>query len=246
MLVILTSPAVAIAQTDKTVSVAVAACGELIDAVNASPTKPPRLSDPGTQKLFRLVLPEIAASGPPAGVGEFATLSELSLQAGRLARAYILAGTGVGEGTAESDPLSPRQREWARGNFLTFLPEIAMAYDFRIRVAARLAAGAAEFNERAAQKANQDPAVRGGLKAIASEVETIIAAALSLVADDNIEDHWRLERMDLLSRNAPSYAAFLDTKPSQILADQALSAAIHENNPAIGKLLKEFALAILR
>ena len=141
-----------------------------------------------------------------------------------------------------------RAAAWAakRASVASRVPEIASAYDFRLRVAARLAAGAAEFRQWASQNANRDPAVLDGLKAIETEVQAILAAALSLVADENIEDHWRLERMDLLSRNAPSYAAFLDTKPSQILADQALAAAIHEDNPAIGRLLKEFALAILR
>ena len=93
---------------------------------------------------------------------------------------------------------------------------------------------------------SSDPAIRAGFTAIESEVRAILASVLSLVADENIGDPWRQARMELLSRHVDEFAAFLDLKPSQELADLALAAAIRERNPQIGRLLKDFALAILR
>lgn len=231
----------AAAQTNSLGSgVAVAACGELIGAVKAARGTPPRLADPDAGALFDLALPYAAAQGPAARPEEFALLAELSAQAGLLARAYILSGTG------ESGALSADQRLLAGQNIVTYLPEIVQIYDFRLELTARLAAGAAAYEAAMTPETAQDPAVRAGLAAIEGEVRAILAAVLSLVADRNIDDRWRLERMTLLSSRVADFSAFLDTKPSQQIADQALAAAIAERNPQIGTLLKNFALAILR
>jgi hypothetical protein len=241
VLALLAGPATMFAQTNRLASgVAVAACGELIGAVKTAPEAPPRLSDSNTDGLFNLALPYAAANGPPAKPEEFAQLAELSAQAGALARAYILSGTG------ENGTLTPEQRQRAEHNFIAYLPEIVRVYDFRLQVAARLAAGAALFKARMPNEASDDPAVRAGLAAIETETRAIIAAVLSLVADRNIDDQWRFDRMRLLSSDVDDFSAFLDTEPSQELADQALAAAIAEHNPKIGQLLKNFALAILR
>ena len=138
------------------------------------------------------------------------------------------------------------QRLRAEHNFITYLPEIARIYDFRLQVSARLAAGAARYRSTMTPQTAASPAVRSGLAAIEAEVRANLAAVLSLVADHNIGDPWRLDRMALLSRHKTEFAVFLDTKPSQEIADQALAAAIAERNPRIGTLLKDFALAILR
>ena len=115
-----------------------------------------------------------------------------------------------------------------------------------LRISARLAAGAANYRAAMSGEASSDPAIRAGFAAIESEVRAILASLLSLVADENIGDTWRQARMELLSRHVGEFSAFLDLKPSQELADQALAAAIRERNPQIGRLLKDFALAILR
>ncbi|MEC9343001.1 MAG: hypothetical protein VYD64_04055 [Pseudomonadota bacterium] len=229
------------AQTSRTASgVAVAACGELIGAVLADPEAPPRLSDPQTQALFDLALPKAAALGPPASAQEFALLAEMSAKAGLLARAYILAGTG------SHGALTSEQRWRAGINFVHHLPEIVRLYDFRLQVTARLAAGAASFEAGLSSASAADPAVRAGLAAIEVEVRAIRAAVLSLVGDENIEDAWRAGRMVLLARHAGDFAAFLDARPSQEIADQALAAALREQDPEIGRMLKDFALTILR
>lgn len=243
LLAFIAGAAGAFAQTNSVASgVAIAACGELIGAVKAATDTPPRLSEPDVAGLFNLALPQAAAEGPPAQPQEFALLAEMSAQAGMLARAYILSGQGMGTNGALSDA----QRRRAGLNFVTYLPEIVALYDFRLRVSARLAAGASQWRVDMPESAGDDPAIRAGLTAIETEVRAILASVLSLVADENIGDEWRLARMELLSQEVSDFAGFLDLKPSQELADQALAAAIRERNPQIGRLLRDFALAILR
>lgn len=242
-LVLACLPHKALAQINETMgAVTRAAAGELVGAIEADPDFPPRIADPEVELLFTRALPRAAIGATPAQSGEFALLAEVSAEAGRIAKAYILAGSQTGDFAA----LTPGQRERAGRNFLRFLPEIARLYDFRLKVAARLAEGAALYVAAMPAHAAEDPGIRSGLAAIEAEVRAILVAVLSFVADDNIRDAWRFERMQLLAANAPRFAAFLGIKQSQAIADQALAAAIAEDDPAIGRLLKDFALAILR
>lgn len=242
-LVLTCQPPTALAQISETMGVVANAAGdELIGAVRADAGFAPRIADPEVALLFDRALPEAATVALPAAASEFALLVDVSAEAGRVARAYMLAGTDHGKLSA----LGADEHELARRNFLRYLPEIARLYDFRLQVAARLAEGAALFAGQMSENARQDPGIRSGLRAIESEIRAILAAVLSAVADGNIDAGWRLERMHLLAASAPRFAAFLEIKPSQAIADQALAAAIAEDDPDVGRLLKDFALAILR
>lgn len=232
----------ALAQLSGNVAVvAAAAADQIVGAVMAAPTAPPRLDDPQARKLFDLALPGAATGDAPAHVEEFARQIEVSAAAGRIARAYLLAGIGK-----RGSGLDASQREMARRNFLTYLPELARIYDFRLLACARLADGATQFLVSAPQGASEQPGIRTGLVAIEAEISKVLAASISFVADRNIEERYRMARMQLLTGNAHRFSRFLDIKQSESIADQALAAAISERDSALAVHLKEFALAILR
>ncbi|GIL01990.1 MAG: hypothetical protein BroJett030_18890 [Alphaproteobacteria bacterium] len=224
-------------------AVAGAAAGQIIGAIRAEPDTPPRLDDSQTLRLFELALPQAAiAADQPPGVGEFALLIEVSAAAGRIARAYILAGTGVSEPAG----LTAEQHQQARRNFLAFLPELTRIYDFRLLACARLADGAAAFVAATPPEAAQEPEVKAGLAAIEAEIGAVLAATISFVADPNIDRERRLARMRLLADNAARFARFFDLKQAEAIADQALAAAIAEKDAELADYLKDFALAMLR
>jgi len=227
--------------TQATARTATEAASLIVAAVGRDPRRPPRAGNPDVDSLFGLALPAEATQGPPPLADELWLLVTTSNSAGSMARAYLLAGLGRGNGA-----LSPPEREQARRNLMAFLPELSRIYDFRLLACARLSEGAALLRTHASAERRGDPAFARGLAAIEAEVGAVVAAVLSLVADRNVDDARRLGRMRLLAASAPRLAQILELKPSQAIADEALAAVRTERNPDIARLLKQFALAILR
>jgi hypothetical protein len=97
-----------------------------------------------------------------------------------------------------------------------------------------------------APSVREDAAVAAGFAAIGREAQAAIETVLGAASDANIDPGWRIERMAALVRAASAYAALLDTRAGQTIADRALAHAIAETNAAMATLLKNFALAVLR
>lgn len=202
----------------------------------------PRIATPRVLAMFEAALPAAALAGGSATPAEFPLLVELSRLSATLARAYVLVGVDAPANGA----LTAEQRQRAARNLILFLPEFAKLYDFRIGATARLAQGAADTRAAMAVSLRADPAVAAGFEAIAREAQAAIETMLGAASDANIDPGWRIERMAALARAAPAYAALLDTKTGQGIADRALALAIAETNAAMATLLKNFALAVLR
>ncbi len=202
----------------------------------------PVLSTPKIAMLFDRALPEGAMFGPPAPIGEFALISELAADAAAISRAYLLAGIK----SDEAVELSRDEWKTAGRNFLEYLPEIARLYDFRLRASSRLAAGAAQYGETATAGAKADSRIDEGIAAIERESTATLVMFLSCSSDASIDAKWRRERLQTLLSTTAQFAALLDLKQSQEIADLALAAAIRESDREAARMLKDFALAILR
>ena len=202
----------------------------------------PRISDPGIAAQFAVMLPESAGKGDAPDIAELARLAELTEISGRIVRAYVLAGTGSNSNAG----LNEEGRQMAGRNFIAFLPEIATLYDYRVRIAARMSLGGAQLRNALSPERLADPAVGEALRAIDDTVSGVIVSVLGCSADDKIDERWRLERLTLLLSRVENFADLLDTAPSQEIADQALAAAISEQNSPLAAPFKDFALSILR
>jgi hypothetical protein len=218
------------------------AARELLAEVRSNEGSAPLIATPRIARLFAAALPAPAAEGPPASLGEFALLSELSSEAASLTRAYVLHGVNP----ADPGNLSRDERRVAGGNFLAYLQELALLYDFRVMSGARLAAGAAIISERAETDSRSDLRISLGMAAIEQQASSTLYSYLYCSSDTSIDVRWRLNRLEILVQTAPAYASFLALKIRQELADVALASAMSEPDPQAAQMLKNFAISILR
>jgi hypothetical protein len=242
--ILLAGPSAAAGIDERAIGAARAAAADLRKAVALANAEgaAPRLSAARHAALFDAALPASAAEPGSAAPAEFPLLVELSRLSATLARAYVLVGV---DAPRESE-LTAEQRQRAARNLIQFLPELARLYDYRVAVTARLAQGAADARDAMAPSVREDAAVAAGFAAIGREAQAAIETVLGAASDANIDPGWRIERMAALVRAASAYAALLDTRAGQTVADRALAHAIAETNAAMATLMKNFALAVLR
>lgn len=168
----------------------------------------------------------------PAGM---ALLIDLQRSAGALVRAYLLLGV---DGNALDSEFGGEQ---AARNFVSFLPEMAALYDYRVRMGSLISQAAA-----AMPGPKPEPKVSLAVAAIASEQEKVLLSALAVASDQQIDAQWRAGRVQALLESVSGFTALLGRKKAQQIADTALIAARAENDPAVALLLKDYALALLR
>jgi hypothetical protein len=216
---------------------AIEACEDLGEALAKAqgPQSAPRLAQGDYSDEFQRALDtSIAGEGvqTPAGM---ALLIDLQREAGALVRAYLLLGI---KANALSSDLSGEQ---AARNFLTFLPEMAALYDYRLRIGSLISQSAA-----ALPGPMPDPRISVAVAAIAMEQEKVLLSAIAVSSDPQIDPDWRAERVKVLSEAVPGFTALLGRKKAQEIADTALIAARAEQDPRVALQLKDFALALLR
>ena len=239
------APSLSLAQvSDTELRLAEVAANELGRAIvsTSSQAQMPRISDPKIAAQFAVMLPESASRGDVPDIAEMARLADLAELSGRMVRAYVLAGTGSNSNAG----LNEDGRQIAGRNFITFLPEIATLYDYRVRIAARLSQGGSALRSTLSPDRLEDPAVKEAMLAIDDTVTGVIVSVLGCAADDKIDQNWRLERLTLLQSRVSDFAGLLETKPAQAIADQSLAAAISEQGSPLAVPFKDFALSILR
>lgn len=197
----------------------------------------PRLSEPGSAPLFDGAFDPSLWGNEAPQAEDLLLLNRLQEKAGAIISAYLLQDASVDSdiGDAETQRLAGR-------NFLSFLPELALAYDFRVLTGAMIAEGAV-----AAGRSSQDQAeVKAALTAIADDQAAVLEAIIVCSSDRRIEAQWRRDRVRAMRRTASQYSSLLNKKAAQILADRALAAAIRETDPQVAEEFKAFALALLR
>lgn len=193
----------------------------------------PRLSDPETASIFLQAFDsEIIPTAAP-GSGDLPILSSLQERAGEIARAYIGAGKA-------GDDL-----DRAATNFLEFLPEIAIAYDFSLETGAHIATVTLQLAGRVRALGDEEPSAQSAVAKIAETQARLLELLIGCSTDPNITVNWRRDRLLLLNETAPRYSRLLSKDTAQSIADRALAAAIFEEDEQIATDLKGFALAIL-
>ncbi|MEZ5870970.1 MAG: hypothetical protein R3D32_03825 [Nitratireductor sp.] len=230
--------------SDTELRLAQVAGSEIVDSIlkSQSQAQMPRISDPGIAAQFAVMLPDSASRGDVPDIEEMARLAELTEISGKIVRAYVLAGTGSNSNAG----LNEDSRQMAGRNFIVFLPEIATLYDYRVRIASRMALGGAQLRNALSAERLAEPAVGEAMRAIDETVSGVVVSVLGCSSDDKIDQRWRLERLTLLLSRVEDFAALLDTAASQEIADQALAAAISEQSSPLAAPFKDFALSILR
>lgn len=216
---------------------AVEACRELVKAVGdaASQSETPQLADPQTSALFGLALDASVADGEASRAEELALLFDMQIEAGRLVRAYLLKGI---EAKSLSSDLSG---ELVARNFVTFLPEMAALYDFRVKIGSLISQSASRLSS-----VQPDPLVSSALATISSEQERLLLSAIAVASDQQIDAPWRAARVEALQLSAGGFTALMGRKKAQDIADRALAAAIAEQDREVAGKLKDFALTLLR
>jgi hypothetical protein len=226
------------AQVDQGRALAAIEAGQDIEAALAGAGETgaaPRLSGGEYQKKFAEVLDlSIAGEGVQSAAG-MALLMNLQRSAGDLVRAYLFFGIKGKSLKSEEDS------QQAARNFVAFLPEMAALYDYRLRVGAVIAQGAA-----AMPGPTPDPMVSTAVAAVASEQEKVLNSALAVASDLQLDARWRAARVQALLETTPGYTALLGRKKAQQIADKALVAARAETDAEVALLLKNYALALLR
>ncbi len=202
-----------------------------------SEAEAPRLMESEVAVQFKMAFPAEAVADTIAAPQELAILSEMNARATRLTRAYLLVGI---EGDSAQ---SVAGQQAAAQNFIAFLPEIGRLYDFRLKVAGRMAGGVAAITGEADGAQGK---AKAGVEAISQSVAACLKATLAAVGDAKIDRNWRAARSGVMMQQTPHYAALFSGAEGQALADMALAAAIRETDKAIARNLTDFALGILR
>lgn len=203
----------------------------------------PRLSEPDIAFLFTTAF-DSAMYGPQRlRVRDLPLAINLQQQAKRLVRTYLLAGSGKAESELLKDDYS---RELAGRNFVNFLPEIGLAYDFGLVTGARISEVAAALRKSGDAQQTQSNAIASATEKLANSQEGMLSLVLGCSSDTNIQSEWRRDRLVMMNKTAPIYASLLSKKTAQAIADRALAAAIREQDRQIVIELQRFALSILR
>lgn len=199
----------------------------------------PRLSEPGSVVLFDSAFdPALWDAAPPAPA-DLLMLNRLQENAGAIISAYLLQNTSLEEDVSQN----PTGRIAGR-NFLRFLPELALAYDFRVLTGALIAEGTA--NAIQASDGSNQSELNTALEAISRDQAEMLRAIVACSSDTRIDATWRRDRIRIMRRTAIRYSLLFDKKSAQKLADHALAAAIRETDPQVAEEFKAFALALLR
>lgn len=199
----------------------------------------PRLSEPGSLPLFDGAFdPALWGSAPP-DPADLLLLNRLQEKAGAIISAYLLQNTSL-----DDDLSQVPTRQAAGRNFVRFLPELALAYDFRVLTGAMIAEGSVAA-VRSAQVTDQAE-IDNALAAIITDQAEMLRAIIACSSDGRIDPAWRRDRVRVMRRTATRFATLFDKKSAQILADRALAAAISEADPQVAEEFKAFALALLR
>lgn len=194
----------------------------------------PRLSDPAVAEIFAQAFDRrIVATAAPS-VKDLPKLSSLQNKAGEIARAYIGSGH-------PGDDL-----DRAAANFLEFLPEIAVVYDFSLVTGAQIATVTSQVAGQVGALGDEEPSVRPAVTAIAETQAHVLELLVGCSTDPNISVSWRRDRLVLMKKTANRYSRLLPTEIAQSIADRALAAAIFEEDEHLAADLNEFALSILR
>ncbi|MGI9401723.1 MAG: hypothetical protein ACR2O0_10750 [Rhizobiaceae bacterium] len=215
--------------------VAEQAADKLIEMVSDKNSPPPRLSDPQVAYLFSVAFsPQIAVRGG-SDFNNIIGISRLQEKSGELVRAYLVLGANA-SGAASSNSETDNQQ--VGRNLLSYLDEIALAYDFSLLAGSRIA----EF-------VAGDPAFEPSedvRSAIAQGQLRILNSVLACSTDSAIESPWRAERLAVINGTARNFAKLFDKKTAQSIADSVLAKAFSEDDESISDGLKRFALLILQ
>ena len=211
----------------------------LMSALQADDEQIPRISDPAIALAFTKAfdLDMIADQHPSAE--DLATLSSLQRQAGELAKAYISV-------SVEADHDRQTVLERSAGNFLEFLPELGVVYDFELATGARICAITAGIARRVGAIGDEAPDLESSIATIETIQFQLLEQIIGFASDPHIQREWRFERLLLLNSLADQYAMLLTAKAARSIADLALAAAIAESDAQIAETMQQFAFAILR
>jgi hypothetical protein len=203
----------------------------------------PRLDNRKFDKTFSLAFDFDKLQTPAPGVEDLAYLVDLQQHSHNLVRAFLSTGTRMHQSQAASGKQEYRE---AGENFIEFLPEIAKAYDFNATIGAKIADIVMQVASEAEHAGTNNDTVNSALAVIAAQQVRIIQIIIGCVSDSRIDSSWRVERLRHLNQLVENYAALFSHSDSMAIADQALAAAINEEDQELAHTLKQFALTVVR
>jgi hypothetical protein len=210
----------------------------LMSAVQSGEGQIPRVSDPAVALAFTRAFDVEMIADQQHGAEDLAILSSLQQHAGKLAKAYISVGVQAGH-----DRQAAMER--AAGNFLEYLPELGVIYDFNLVTGARICAITADLAQRVGAIGDEAPDIEASIAMIESMQFQLLELTIGFASDPHIQREWRFERLLLLDSLAGQYAQLLTATAARSIADLALAAAISEPDSQIAEVLQKFAFAIL-
>lgn len=219
---------------------ALAAGDKLLAAIRSANAQfpVPRLADPSAGSLYRRAF-DSSLSGPLAPApAELLVLKELQDLSSAIIQALLLDGAQGSGGE-----LGPAMTARAAENFLVFLPELGRAYDYRLLTGALIAEGAVAAMPKLPRA---DDRLGAAIAVLADDQAAVLGSVIASCADRNIDAGWRRDRLRLMNLTVAYFAALLDKKTAQGLADRALAAAIAAEDRGVAAAFKQFALALLR
>jgi hypothetical protein len=211
----------------------------LMSALQAGEEQIPRISDPATALAFTRAFDFDLIAGQQPSATDLAILSSLQRQADALAKAYISFGVD-----ADQDRQTALER--SAGNFLEFLPELGVIYDFELATGARICAITAGIARRVGAIGDEAPDLEASIAMVETIQFHLLEQTIGFASDSHIQREWRFERLLLLHSLADQYAMLLTETAARSIADLALAAAIAEADAQIADAMQQFAFAILR
>lgn len=199
---------------------------------------PPRLSDPAVAKLFDRVFDTKAVETTPVPFSEVSRLMDWFSAGNQVGTIYILAGTNLTDTTKAGEDRQALER--VERNISAFAPEMGRYYDFMVTMSGVISDAFGPWLASLKKEQRERPNVKSGAEQVRSGLLGVVSGSLSSLANEDVDDVFRRERMVKLNMVAPKLAAFLEAEQLATLRGAAEEVAGAVSDPGVQASVKAF------
>jgi hypothetical protein len=199
---------------------------------------PPRVSDPAVEKLFERVFDTKAVESTVVPFSDVQKLMEWFSAGNQIGSIYILAGTNLTDTSKAGE--DPEALARVEKNISTFAPELGRYYDFMVTMSGVISDTFGPWLASLKKEQLERPNVKSGAAQVRSGLLGVVNGALTSLANDEVDDAFRRDRLVKLNLVAPKLAAFLDADQLAALCGTAAEVAGSVSDPSIQASVKAF------